>query len=145
MVAVVVVAIAAAAFVALCKKKDGAPTAKKGTANQSQAARRAFIRSMAAQHNGLALVTSSTPILIGRDPGSCKLVYAEGTAGVSGQHCSVSYDAATGEFILTDLRSTYGTFLASGQKLDANVPYRLKPGNGFYVGDRANAIRVELG
>lgn len=153
-VAVVVVAIAAGAFVVLSKKKvavpAGAPAgraapAAKAAAGQPQANQRAFIRSMAAQHNGLALVVSSTPILIGRDPGSCKLIYAEGTAGVSGQHCSVSYDAATGEFILTDLRSTYGTFLMNGQKLNANVPCRIKPGNGFYVGDRANAIRVELG
>lgn len=146
-IAVVVVVIAAAAFVVLSKKKGtgAAPAAKKAPAGQPQGAKRAFIRSMAAQHNGMALVVNDTPILIGRDPNSCKLVYADGTAGVSGQHCSVSYDAAKGEFIVTDLRSTYGTFLLNGQKLDANVPYRVKPGNGFYVGDRANAIRVELG
>ena len=108
-------------------------------------AQKPIIRSMAVQHNGLTLVAGSTPILIGRDPANCKLVYAEGTAGVSGRHCSVSYDAAAGVFIITDLRSTYGTFLIGGQKLDANVPYRLNPGDSFYVGDKANVIRVELG
>lgn len=112
---------------------------------QAQTAQRAFIRSLAPQHNGLALVIKEVPILIGRDPNSCKLVYAEGTAGVSGQHCSISYDEAAGEFIVTDLRSTYGTFLMNGQRLNANVPCRIKPGNGFYVGDKANGIRVELG
>ena len=73
------------------------------------------------------------------------MVYVEGTAGVSGRHCSVAYDGTAGEFIVTDLQSTYGTFLMNGQKLNANVPCRIKPGDGFYVGDRANAIRVELG
>ena len=147
---VVAVCAAAAAAVVLLKKKSAAPAAQgafgaKAAAGQPQTAQRAFIRSMAAQHNGLAVVVKETPILIGRDPGSCKVVYAEGTAGVSGRHCTVSYDAAAGEFIVTDLRSTYGTFLMNGQKLEANVPYRIKPGGGFYVGDRANAIRVELG
>ena len=151
-IVVVVLAAAAAAFVVLSKKKGTAPAGKgaaagkgKDAVGQPQTNQRAFIRSMAAQHNGMALVVNSTPLLIGRDPGSCKLVYAEGTAGVSGQHCSVAYDAAAGEFIVTDLRSTYGTFLMNGQKLEANVPNRIKPGNGFYVGDKANAIRVELG
>lgn len=119
-------------------------TAKPAPGN-AQPAQRAFIRSLAPQHNGMALVVSDTPLLIGRDPANCKLVYAEGTTGVSGRHCQISYDAATGVFVLTDLRSSYGTFLMSGQKLDANVPYRLRPGEKFYVGDKANAISVELG
>lgn len=154
------VIVVIAAVVVLSKKKKPAavgasapqaPAAGKGflagkaKAAPAQTAQRAFIRSLAPQHNGLALVVKDTPILIGRDPSSCKLVYAEGTAGVSGQHCSISYDAASGDFIVTDLRSTYGTFLMNGQRLNANTPCRIKPGNGFYVGDKANGIRVELG
>ena len=114
-------------------------------ASKPQTTQRAFIRSLAVQHNGLAVVVRDTPVLIGRDPNSCKVVYVEGTAGVSVRHCSVAYDGTAGEFIVTDLQSTYGTFLMNGQKLNANVPCRIKPGDGFYVGDRANAIRVELG
>ncbi|MDE6933862.1 MAG: trypsin-like peptidase domain-containing protein [Oscillospiraceae bacterium] len=156
------VIVVIAAVVVLSKKKKPAPAAVgasapkapaagkgflagKAKAAPAQTAQRAFIRSLAPQHNGLALVVKDTPILIGRDPSSCKLVYAEGTAGVSGQHCSISYDAASGDFIVTDLRSTYGTFLMNGQRLNANTPCRIKPGNGFYVGDKANGIRVELG
>ena len=156
------VIVVIAAVVVLSKKKKPAPAAVGASAPQApaagkgflagkakaapaQTAQRAFIRSLAPQHNGLALVVKDTPILIGRDPNSCKLVYAEGTAGVSGQHCSISYDAASGDFIVTDLRSTYGTFLMNGQRLNANTPCRIKPGNGFYVGDKANGIRVELG
>ena len=152
-VAAVAVIAAAAVVVVVLKKKKAAPAAQgtqpaanaPGNAGQAQAAQRAFIRSLAAQHNGMAMVVGAEPLVIGRDPNNCKLVYAEGTAGVSGRHCTVAYDAAKGDFIVTDLRSTYGTFLMTGQKLEANVPYRLKPGDGFYVGDRANAIRVELG
>lgn len=153
---VLVCAGAAVVLILVKKKKVSTPSksADKGSAkdahqapaqNQTQTQQRAFLRSMAAQHNGMALVVGSTPILIGRDPANCKLVYADGTKGVSGRHCSISYDASTGEFIITDLRSTYGTFLMNGQKLNADVPYRLKSGGSFYVGDRANMIRLELG
>jgi len=93
----------------------------------------------------MTLVVGSNPVLVGRDPATCKVVYAEGTVGVSGRHCQVQYDAATGDFIVTDLRSTYGTFLMNGQKLNANVPYRMKAGESFYVGDKQNVLRVELG
>lgn len=154
-VVVVVAVLAAAAAVLLVMKKKAVPAPAGASAHASRASaagkapaqppRRTFLRSLAAQHNGLAVVVGSEPVLIGRDPNSCKVVYAEGTSGVSGRHCSVSYDAATGEFIVTDLRSTYGTFLANGQKLDANVPHRVAPGSEFYVGDKANGIRVELG
>lgn len=154
-IVIVAVLIAAVAAVMVTMKKKAAPAAQGASAPKAafvgkgaakpQGAQRAFLRSLAAQHNGLAVVVKDTPVLIGRDPNSCKVVYAEGTSGVSGRHCSVSYDAAAGVFIVTDLRSTYGTFLANGQKMDANVPYRVTPGSEFYVGDKANGIRVELG
>lgn len=149
----VLICAAAAVVLVLVKKKKTAPEAKSANTApapaqsqpQAQAQQRPFLRSMAAQHNGMAIVVGAAPILIGRDPANCKLVYAEGTKGVSGRHCSISYDASTGEFIITDLRSTYGTFLMNGQKLNADVPYRIKSGGSFYLGDRANMIRLELG
>lgn len=151
-VAAVVIVAALAAVLLTKKKKGGAKPEGKVSGGYSpapaagtQAGKKAMIRSLAPQHNGMILAAGAAPVLIGRDPANCKLVYAAGTAGVSGRHCSVSYDESAGVFILTDLRSTYGTFLMTGQKLNANVPYRLKPGESFYVGDKANVIRVELG
>ncbi len=134
---------AAAAGTAKAAPAAGAAPAAQQAANAQ--GQRAMLRSLATQHNGMTLAVGSTPILIGRDPANCKLIYVEGTVGVSGRHCSVAYDASTGDFILTDLRSTYGTFLTTGQKLNANVPYRVKPGESFYVGDKQNMIRLELG
>lgn len=55
------------------------------------------------------------------------------------------WDGRTGEFLLTDLKSTYGTFLATGQKLTPGVACRLKAGDTFYLGEQSNALRVELG
>lgn len=106
--------------------------------------KQAMVRSMSTQHNGISFAVGSTAILIGRDAVNCKIAYREGTPGVSGRHCSVSYNEATGEFMVTDLRSSYGTFLMNGQRLEPNVPYRLRAGESFYVGDRVNVLRVEV-
>ncbi|MBR0090576.1 MAG: trypsin-like peptidase domain-containing protein [Lachnospiraceae bacterium] len=130
-IVIVVVVLAVLAAVLLMRKKK---TPEK----------KAMLKAMTAQHGGMVFALHDTPLLIGRDPANCKIVFKEGTEGISWKHCSISYDAAGGEFVLTDLRSTYGTFLASGQKLNANVPYRLKPGENFYVGDKANSFRVEI-
>ena len=115
-----------------------------GPAPQRAAPQNAMLRSMSTQHGGKTFPVGSTPIMIGRDPSSCLIVYREGTAGVSGRHCQVSYEASTGNFVVTDLRSTYGTYLMDGTQLPANTPYRLKAGDSFYVGDKQNVIRTEL-
>lgn len=104
----------------------------------------AMIRSMSAQHNGMSYSIGAAPILIGRDASNCTIAYREGTPGVSGRHCSVGWNPDTEEFLITDLRSTYGTFLVSGQRLEPNVPYRCRAGESFYVGEKTNVLRVEV-
>jgi hypothetical protein len=32
----------------------------------------------------------------------------------------------------------------NGQKLEANVPYHLRAGESFYVGESANVLKVEV-
>ena len=45
---------------------------------------------------------------------------------------------------MTDLQSTYGTFLSNGEKLNVNMPYLLKSGDSFFIGYKSNTFRVEL-
>lgn len=106
-------------------------------------AKQAMVRSMSAQHNGVSYPIGASPILVGRDGSNCTIVYREGTPGVSGRHCSIGWDPNTEEFLITDLRSTYGTFLMNGQKLQANVPYHCKSGESIYIGEKMNVLRVE--
>lgn len=147
-----IVAVAVIALIALVlsrKKKtssDKQRLSNEASEQPKKDEKRAMLRSMSMQHNGMTVaVHANSHITIGRDPSACKVVFREGTEGISGRHCTVTYDEATGDFILTDLRSTYGTYLMNGQKLTANVPYRLKSGDEFYLGDKANSFRVELG
>lgn len=145
-IAAVVAVILIVLIVVLVRKKkqrDAAAKKDKESKNESAAAKRPAVRSLSAQHNG-AVYSVKGQILIGRDRGTCAIVFKEGTPGVSGRHCSLKYNEATNDFILTDLGSTYGTFLASGQKLSPNTPYHLSAGDSFYLGENVNILRVEL-
>lgn len=102
-----------------------------------------YVRSIAMQHGEL-WVPIKGRIVIGRKKGECAIVYAEDTPGVSKKHCAVSFDRDSGDFILSDLNSTYGTFLWNGEKLIPGVTYRLRAGDGFYVGTQQNVLTVEL-
>lgn len=102
------------------------------------------IRSMAAQHSGLSCTVSSQPIIIGRDANVCRIVFREETPGVSSKHCQIYFDEKSKTFILTDLKSTYGTFLNNGQQLTPNMPYPLRPKDSFYLGEKDNLIFVDL-
>ncbi len=103
----------------------------------------ATVRSLAAQHAGQRAVVGSQQVFIGRQS-NCAIIFANNTPGVSGVHCSLSWDKNTGDFTLTDLKSTYGTFLVTGQKLNPHVPYRLRNGDSFYLGEMSNMLRVEV-
>lgn len=154
---VVIAAGAAVVVIVFVRKKGGKGQPVNAPASESQEvaattvragysapAVKAYIRSMAGQHNGAVYPVGKAPVTIGRNKASCVIVYAEGTNGVSGVHCSVSFDSANGTFTLKDLGSTYGTYLASGQKLIANTPVMLRSGDTFYVGDKGNVCRVEV-
>ncbi|MDR1118719.1 MAG: trypsin-like peptidase domain-containing protein [Bifidobacteriaceae bacterium] len=82
---------------------------------------------------------------IGRDAARCHVVYDRSVPGISAVHCSVVWDPTTRRFLLEDHGSTYGTFLASGQKLASGVPAQLGAGDGFYLAERANAFVVGMG
>lgn len=144
-VAVVAVIAVVGVAVFLFLKKKSQPAGVSGTAKEAGGnVSKAVICSMASQHGGKTFPVGSTPVVIGRSVSDCTIVFREGTQGVSGKHCSVSYNAAAGVFVLTDLGSTFGTFLGSGMKLTANSPVNLKPGDVFYLGDKTNILKVEL-
>ena len=145
-------------FVLVAKKKS--PAAVKSSAASSanapnvqvpggagtggRAMRGAYIKSLAAQHNGVSMPLDKAPIIIGRDRTVCKVLFNEDTPGVSSKHCQIYFDSDTNDFILTDLGSTYGTFLMNGQKLQSNTPNRLRAKDYFYLGAKDNSFYVDM-
>ena len=147
-VGVAVAAVAAVVVVVLLLRKGGgnkaAPAAVPAPVPAAPAAPVAqkvpVLRSLAQQHNGMRIPIQGRQILIGTSQTDCQVVFRSGTPGVSRRHCSIYWDAATGDFVLTDLGSSFGTFLENQQKLAQGVPYRLRPGDRFYLGAPENLL-----
>ena len=155
---------AAVVVLLILKKKKGAPAAASApapapavpapgnvgigdygaTMAPSTPSVKAVIRSEASQHNGQTFPVGRAPVTVGRNAAECVIVYQPGTPGVSGKHCSISFDSDTKTFTVTDLGSTFGTFTGNGQKLTPNTPVTLRPGDAVTVGDQANILRLEL-
>ena len=114
------------------------------TAAPSASAGNGVIYSQSPQHSGKKFPVGLAPVMVGRNAAECVIVYQPGTPGVSGKHCTVSFDSQSQEFTVTDLGSTFGTFLSDGRKLTPQVPEVLRPGDVVYIGDKSNPLSLEL-
>ncbi len=79
-------------------------------------------------------------VKLGRDPQSNQLSYPAGAKGISRVHCEVY--VVKGQVYIRDLGSTYGTFIGDGQKLMANQPTALMPGDRFYLGSTEESFVI---
>ena len=145
-----VVLIAVIAIVAASAKKKKAAKARAAEAEAKAKATAAaprplspVVRSLAQQHGNRKVSLGADAILLGRTS-ECKIMYKDGTPGVSGKHCAITWDADKNEFIVKDMGSTYGTFMESGMKLEPGRLYRLKPGESIYLGEKDNTVRMEV-
>lgn len=118
--------------------KGNKPAAKA----QGPMGRRAVLRGVTGKYAGQSFDLTGGKVVIGRDPTSCNIVFEKNTPGISGRHCQVAYDPNGECFLITDLDSSYGTYLGNGKKLTANVTEKLFPGDTFYLCDNANRFVV---
>ena len=132
------------AVVVAGKKKKTAPAAGKAEKQEETKKAAPVLRSMAPQHGGMVVQLHRQPVQIGRDSAVCRLVYQDGTPGVSSKHCQIYFDEGEGVFVVTDLNSTYGTFQAGGQRIAPNVPTRLSPKSSIYLGEPENTICLDV-
>ena len=138
-IAAAVAVIAVIAVVLSKRKKAPVPQEQKAERKASP-----VLRSMSPQHGGMVVQLHGQPVQLGRDAAVCRIAYQDGTPGVSGRHCQVYFDKAEGLFIVTDLNSTYGTFLANGQRVAPDTPVKLPPKSSFYLGESGNTVYVDL-
>ncbi len=73
-------------------------------------------------------------IVIGRD-NSCNIRFDSNTPNLSRRHCVINYDGST--VWLTDIGSSFGTYLTDGTRLVQGQRTPLQPGMGFYLGSEA--------
>jgi hypothetical protein len=146
-----VLILAAVMVAVLAKKKTAAPipaapipAPEPAPVFANSHARQASIKSLAEQHSGVAAPLGKKPVIIGRDSSVCKIIFKEDTPGVSSKHCQIYFDSDKNEFVLTDLGSSYGTFLMNGQQLAPNTPAKLRTKESFYLASPSNTFIVDV-
>ena len=138
--AAAMVIVAVIAVVLGKKKKAPVPQTRKTEVRAAVP----VLRSMSPQHGGMIVQLHGQPVQLGRDAAVCRIAYRDGTPGVSGRHCQVYFDEGERLFVVTDLNSTYGTFLANGQRIAPDTPVKLTPKSAFYLGESGNTVYVDL-
>ena len=104
---------------------------------------RPTLRSISGYFAGNVIELGSWPLVIGRDPKVCQLVYPEDVVDISRQHCVIRYNAANHTFLLEDYSSN-GTFLFSGERVRQGSSSPLNSGDRFFLCDINNLFEVRL-
>lgn len=128
------------AFAGVAANAGGNNVSARG--GRGSAGKRAVLRGVTGKYAGQSFDLLKGKVVIGRDPATCNIVFDKNAPGISGRHCQVSYDQNEDCFIITDLGSSYGTFLGNGKKLTANVAEKMYAGDTFYLCDNANRFVV---
>lgn len=93
-------------------------------------------------YSGRLYHVTNTGVRFGRNP-SCQISFTTDKAiGISSDHCLLQYDQQRKIFVLYDLGSTYGTFLANGKRLKPQVPETLFSGDEFFLGGGETSFKV---
>ena len=85
-------------------------------------------------------VPAGGELRIGRDPGRCEVCFADGTPGVSSEHCVISFDGSVST--IRDLNSRYGTYV-NGKKLEPGRTTRLHRGGTIDIGTEKNRFTLQ--
>jgi hypothetical protein len=87
-----------------------------------------------------AIFPINDTVAIGRDPSRYQIVFPGDAKGISSLHCVLR--PRSSDMTLTDMGSSYGTFLLNGCRLNAHESITLNPGDGFYLADTRNEFKV---
>ena len=89
-------------------------------------------------------ISSTSAVIIGRDPYQCSFTFPQETRGISKKHCQVRLMPTGLGIELTDLGSSYGTYLKDGTKLTPFSPVYLRNGDYFYLASKDTSITVQI-
>lgn len=90
---------------------------------------------------GQRYVIGAGGLMFGRD-NDCHVRFPAETPGISRHHCCIRWQ--NGMPVLTDLSSTYGTFLADGRQLMPNNPMQLTSGTRFQLSNYGYLFQVVM-
>ncbi|HCT92982.1 MAG TPA: hypothetical protein DF613_16610 [Lachnospiraceae bacterium] len=90
---------------------------------------------------GQRYVIGAGGLMFGRDT-DCHVRFPAETPGISRHHCCIRWQ--NGMPVLTDLNSTYGTFLSDGRQLMPNNPMQLMSGTRFQLSNYGYLFQVVM-
>ena len=133
-VAAAVLAVATVVVIVCVRKKkvdpDPLPNSNPGPIPNPIPQPKPVIKFKLLSATGATYNLSGTTTMIGRDP-SCQICLPADTKGISRRHCQLVIQG--NDLILTDLGSTYGTFIHEKQ-VPPNTPVKLHTGSYFCLG-----------
>lgn len=100
-----------------------------------------YVTALSGPLRGQSYPLTPEGLLFGCDS-SCAVRFPPGTPGVSHRHCAIRWQQ--GVPVLTDMNSTYGTFMGDGRKLPPGYPAELAAGSRFYLGDTRCLFQLKL-
>lgn len=80
--------------------------------------------------------------ILGRNPQMCNFLFEREEPGISGCHCSITYNSQVDAFMLEDLDSSFGTYTADGIRLSTGKIVPLKAKDIFYLAAPTNSFTV---
>jgi hypothetical protein len=86
-------------------------------------------------------ISSSGSIRVGRSGSTCRLVFPDDTPGVSKEHCEIYL--TPGGIVISDLGSTYGTYLSDGYKLARGERRSVENGSIILLGSEKVILSVK--
>lgn len=102
------------------------------------------IYGLTGEYSGRSIPVDDHGITMGRDSAYCQVTFLGEAQGISRRHCTVHFNSMNGCFTLTDIGSSYGTYLESGMKVVQGQSVTLQPGSRFYLADRNNMFEVRV-
>ena len=96
------------------------------------------------EFQGNSIELTDEPVLIGRDPKVCQLVFPLYSENISKRHCLVRFHAKSQCFLVVDCNSANGTFIANGERLPNGGSQLLNAGQRFYLSDTGNLFEVNF-
>lgn len=102
------------------------------------------LRGISGEFAGSAVELSDEPLLIGRDPKTCQLVFPAPVQGISKRHCIVRFHAKSQCFLLVDCNSANGTFIVNSGRLPNGGSQLLNAGQRFYLTAPENMFEVSF-
>lgn len=108
----------------------------------SAAGGRAVITGIAGKYTGASFdISNGAPVIFGRSSEQANIVFDQFDTDISRKHCTVSYNAASGQYTVVD-HSVNGTY-ANGNRYPKDQPVNVAPGTVIYLGKtQKNGFRI---